>query len=163
MRMRKQQQARTAWRRAAGVAVAAGVAGLGAFAASPAYAANTHVEYFDCGGTATALVVHDTHSETSWGTGKIIDGGSGTLIPTSFTQSAYDDTYGDYLFAPMGVAKGGGDGNHQQDAITCTQSFSATLGDLLAQDGAPPFGLPEWAQPSDLVTLTFTVTAVPRP
>jgi hypothetical protein len=144
------------------VAAAAGVAAGAALAASPAYAANTSVEYFDCGGTPTPLVVHETHSENTWGTGKLVDG-SGTLIPTSFTQSAYDETYGAYLFEPMGIAKGGGHGNHQQDVITCTESFTATLAELLAQEGAPPSGLPDWAQPSDLVTLTFTVTAVPRP
>ncbi len=151
------------WRRTMGSFAAAGavVAGAG-FAAAPAFADNTSVEYFDCGGTPTAIQVHETHSETTWGAGKVVEGGSGTLIPTSFGQSAFDDTKEHSLFQQMAIGKGGGHANQQQDQITCTQSFQATLGDLLA-DGPPPVELPTWAEDSDLVTVTFSVTAVRVP
>ena len=115
---------------------------------------------FDCDGQPIVIRVHESHADQSWGVGFVVDGGSGHLIPTSFTMSAWDSTAGDYLFAPDGTAKGGGNANHNQDQISCSQSFTATLGDLIAEQGPPPFPLPGWAQPTDEVVTTFTVTAV---
>jgi hypothetical protein len=151
--------------RVARVLVATGlVAGAAGFAAAPSFAANTSDMTFDCDGQPIVIRVHESHSSENggWGVGFVVDGGTGHLIPTSFTMSAYDSTYGDYLFAPDGPAKGGGNANHNQDQISCSQSFTDTLGDLLDQQGPPPFPLPDWAQPGDTVVTTFTVTAVPK-
>ncbi len=110
----------------------------------------------------TGIQVHESHSEPVWGTGKVVEGGTGRLIPVSFTQSANDETRGGHLFDPMVFAMGGGNGNHGQDQITCTQSFQATVCDLL-RGGAPPAPLPDSAQDTDVVTVTFTVSAVAKP
>lgn len=149
--------------RVARVLVATGlVAGAAGFAAAPSFAANTADMTFDCNGQPIVIRVHESHAEQSWGVGFVVDGGSGHLIPTSFTMSAYDSTQDAYLFDPETVAKGSGNANHNQDQISCSQSFSATLADLLAEQGPPPGGLPDWAQPTDTVVTTFTVTAVPK-
>ena len=53
-------------------------------------------------------------------------------------------------------AKGGGNANHNQPTVTCTQSETGVLGDFLNPGDTPPPG----TSVSDPVTFTLTVTAV---
>lgn len=150
--------------RAVGLVGAAGLlAASGGLLAAPAFAASSTGDYVCDNGSTLTVMTHDNHASDKggWGAGTVVDGGSGKVLPTSFSIAAHDDTAGQYLFQAE-TAKGGGNANHNQSQITCWQSTTATLGDLLAQEGPPPGGLPDWAQLTDTVTMTFTVTAVPR-
>lgn len=162
--MTTQHPHRRTWTRVAGVLVTAGTAAAAATAFAAPASASIQTQQFTCdGGQVITVAVADNHSSDmgGWGVGTIVDGGSGRLIPTSFSMGAYDVTQGQDLFAADGPQKGGGNANHMQSQVTCTQSTSGTLADLLAEQGPPPFPLPEWAKDSDTIVVTFTVTAVP--
>ena len=145
-------------RTAAALGVAGALAVSTGMVATPAFAAQSE-QQFMCDGQAVTIRVNDNHSGQNggWGAG-IVD--SGILIPTSFTFSAYDTTADMPLFPAETAWKGMGHANHNQQTISCSQVMSDTLANLVAQDGAPPEGLPEWASMDDVITITMTVTAV---
>jgi hypothetical protein len=140
-------------------AVAAATLGVGVAAASPASAA-TSTEVVNCGGTHLTIRVPTDHSSENggWSVGQIVAGGTGHLIPTSFSFRGYDVTTHTVLFSDT-QAKGGGHANHNQSVITCTETQTATLADLLGPGETPPPGV----DLTDVIRLTFTVTAVMKP
>jgi hypothetical protein len=140
-------------------AVAAAALGLGLAAASPASAA-PQTQTINCGRTLLTIRTPTDNSsdQGGWSVGQIVSGGTGHLIPTSFTFSAYDSTTGTTLFDGT-TTKGGGHANANQPQISCSQTMTGTLADLLSPGETPPPG----AALTDTVTSSFTVTAVPRP
>jgi hypothetical protein len=112
------------------------------------------------GGQQLVIRANDDHSSGmgGWSAVQVVGGGSGTLIPTSFSGSAYDETTAQMIFQ-FSQAKGAGNANHNQPTVTCTQSTTAALGDLLepGDELAPGTSL------TDQVTMTFTATAVHQP
>jgi hypothetical protein len=146
---------------AAGLGVAAGTI---AFTAGPASAA-TSVDHYTCDGQDVGILTHEPPAEhtSGWGAGHLVDGGSGTLIPTSFSRTVRDASKQDQDLVPVHLAvKGGGNANHHQDAVTCSQVFTSTLGELLQLWGPAPGDLPDWADEADTIVVTFTVTAIPK-
>lgn len=127
--------------------------------AAPAYAA-TQTQQLDCGGhLITVRVPTDNSSDNGgWSVGQITAGGTGHLIPTSFGFSAFDVTRQTPLFSGTQY-KGKGHANHNQQAITCTQTQTGKLADLLGPGETPPPGVAL----TDVVRTTLTVTAVPKP
>lgn len=93
-----------------------------------------------------------------WSAGVLIDGGSGVLVPTSFSGSLYDETTGQEVFS-FEQLKGNGNGNHNQQTISCSDTTVATLGDFLE----PGDELPPGTSVDDVVDFTIGVTAVARP
>lgn len=139
-----------------GVATLAGAASALLIGATTAQAAPT-LQQLSCDGQKMTLRTNDNNSSDmgGWSAAQVVAGGSGTLIPTKFDFSAYDNTIGQQLFTGSQV-KGGGHANHNQATVTCTQTESATLGDLLEPGDEPPPG----ASPNDAVTTTLVATAV---
>jgi hypothetical protein len=118
------------------------------------------LQLLSCAGVGDLLVRtnQDRSSDHGgWSTAHIVEGGSGTLIPTSFTFSGYDETTGTSLFESGVQAKGDGNGNHAQaPLLTCTQSMEGPLSDFLEPGETPPPG----DDASDIVLVSFTVTAL---
>ncbi|GAA1934465.1 hypothetical protein [Nocardioides marmoribigeumensis] len=138
------------------VAAAASMATVPAYAENPAGLGQSSDTY-QCDGIGDVVIrTPGTRADGGWSAGKIVSGGSGTLVPTSFTFSAYDDTTGSYLFPPETMVKGNGSTGPSGDLWTCHQSGTGLLSDL----GDPGEPLPPGVSPTDTVTLTFTVTAV---
>jgi hypothetical protein len=111
-----------------------------------------------CSGLGDLLIrTTENNSDGSWSAAHIVDGGSGTLIPTSFTFSAYDETANLLLVPPEKMLKGDGAANHQQSPVlSCVQSMEGPLADFLEPgDTAPP-----GTDPTDTVVVSFTVTAL---
>jgi hypothetical protein len=138
----------------AAVALAAG-AGVAALA-GPAHAAQTTLP-ITCDGQQLAVRVNTSHSSANggWAVAQIVDGGTGHLVPTAFSNSLHDDTTNQTLFT-FDRAKGGGNANHNQPTVTCTLSKTGTLGDFLNPGDTPPPG----TSVSDAVTFTLSVTAI---
>ncbi len=137
-------------------AAAAGTVAVPAYAENPA-GLGQYTDTYQCDGVGdVAIRTNSTRSEMSWGAGKIVSGGSGTLVPTSFTFSAYDETTGAYLFEPETMSKGNGTTGPGGDLWTCHQSMTGTLADL----AEPGEELPPGVDPTDVITVTFGVTAV---
>jgi hypothetical protein len=137
---------------------AAAVAGTaGAVLIAPIAQAAPQLQQLTCDGQQITLRTNDDHSSDmgGWSAAKVVAGGSGTLIPTVFDFSAYDDTIGQSIFEGTQL-KGAGHANHRQSTVTCTQTETATLGDLLD----PGDELPPGASLDDEVTITLTATAV---
>ena len=118
------------------------------------------LQLLSCHGVGDLLVRtnQDRSSDNGgWSSAQIVEGGTGTLIPTSFSFSGYDETTGTDLIDSGALAKGGGSGNHQQGPLlTCTQTMEGALADFLDPGETPPPGV----DPTDTVLLTFTVTAL---
>lgn len=132
-----------------------------AFAASPALAAQSQ-QTVECNGQTVIVRTNDNHSSQNggWDSVKIISGGSGTATPTSFSGTLVDTSNPDepiVLFA-FDQTKGQGNANHNQQAITCTETIPGTVGDFW--DPAQP--LPSGINLTDPATFTLTVTAVPQ-
>ena len=142
----------------AAAALAAGLLGAGLVAAAPASAAQ-ETQVLDCGGTQITVRTPTQNSSEhgGWSVGQVVSGGTGHLIPTSFGFSAFDVTQGVSLFSGTQY-KGGGNANANQAQITCTQTTTGVLADLLGPGEEPPPGVAL----TDTVTLTLTVTAVPK-
>jgi hypothetical protein len=123
-----------------------------ALSAVGAAAAAREQQTLMCNGEPLALTVTTTNNDHSvdWGVGTI-SGGS-HLIPTSFTFQAVDVSAGGMLLGSSTQAKGDGNGMHNQQAITCSQSQTTTAGAL---------GIPDLPS-SDVIDLSFVVTAVPK-
>lgn len=134
------------------LAAGAGVAAL----AGPAHAAQTTLP-ITCDGQQLAVRVNTSHSSANggWAVAQIVDGGTGHLVPTAFSNSLHDDTTNQTLFT-FDRAKGGGNANHNQPTVTCTLSETGTLGDFLNPGDTPPPG----TSVSDSVTFTLSVTAI---
>jgi hypothetical protein len=139
-----------------GMTVLVGAAGALLIGSTTAQAAPSN-QQLNCGGQQLTIRTSDNNSSDmgGWSAAKIVSGGSGTLIPTTFDFSAYDDTAQQAIFNGVSV-KGAGNANHNQQTVTCTQIETTTLGDLLQ----PGDQLPAGASLDDAVTVTLTVTAV---
>ena len=134
------------------IAAGAGLAGL----AGPAHAAQSTMP-LTCGGQQLTVRVNSNHSSANggWGVGQVVAGGTGHLVTTEVNASLFDDAVHQTLFT-FAQAKGGGNANHNQPTVTCTQSETGVLGDFLNPGDTPPPG----TSVSDPVTFTLTVTAV---
>ena len=99
--------------------------------------------------------VNNSSDMGGWEAVKVVSGGSGRLIPTAFEFSAYDDTIQTSIFDGTEV-KGGGNAQHNQTTVTCSDSEHALLGDLLQ----PGDEIPPGASLTDQITFTITATAV---
>ncbi len=144
-------------------ALVAAAAGTVPAAAAPSYDQNPagngqSVQPFSCDGLGDLMIrTNNSHSSDSggWSSAKIVSGAGGTLIPVSFTFSAYDVTTGTDLFSFTQV-KGGGNANQQQMTYHCYQTMTGTLADLME----PGDEVPPGADPTDMVTATFSAEAV---
>jgi hypothetical protein len=144
---------------ALGIGVLAACA-AGALLAAPAASAAQTTQTLTCDGQQVVIRTNDNNSSDmgGWSAAQIVSGGSGTLIPTSFSFAAYDVTTEQQLFS-FTAPKGGGEANHNQQTMTCVQTETATLADLLE----PGDEVPPGASLTDVVTATFTATAVHQP
>jgi hypothetical protein len=111
-------------------------AGAAAGVASSAHAAQQTIPLM-CDGTLLTVRTPSNSANQSYSVGQIVDGGSGHLIPLSFT----------FTFTPTGGStitqtsvKGGGNAGPKDATVTCTATFDDPDG-----------------------TGTISVTAVPRP
>jgi len=103
-----------------------------------------------CGSTQIPVTVTSTTNDNSvaWGVGTI--GGGDHFIPTSFSGTGVDMTTGKTLFSFF-QAKGGGNGQHNQDQMSCsTAPETATAGEL---------GIPG-VDPGDVIQFSFSATVV---
>lgn len=143
-------------RLAAGVTIAAAAVGAAPAAAQAAgpVPPSRQTMTFDCAGLGTVTIVTPPSPVSdSWSAAQVV--GDGHLIPVAFRYLAVDTT--------LGLVLGDETVSHppahaQQPTTTCSTSTQATVGDLLPA-GAP---LPDGVAPTDLVTLSFIVTAVAR-
>lgn len=142
-------------RTAAGVAALA-VVGAGVVAAAPAATAAQGLQPLTCDGQDLVVRVPNNNSSDrgGWNAAQVVEGGSGTLIPTSFDISAYDVTQDQEIFSAVQTGAGRAHGN--QATVTCTQVTTASLGDLLE----PGDEVPPGASLDDEVSFSLTVTAV---
>jgi hypothetical protein len=142
-----------------GLAALAVVAG-GSVLAAPTASAAAGEQAFSCDGQQIVLRVSDNHSSEhgGWGAAQIVEGGTGTLIPTSFAGSAFDVTLDQELFGFSEVVAGG-HAHGNQATITCTQVITGSLEDLLEPGDEVPPGV----SLSDEVTFTLTVIAIRQP
>lgn len=143
-----------------GVATLAGAAGALLIGASAAQAAQGGLQEqsltCDNGQQITVMTNQNNSSDMGgWEAVQVASGASGTLIPTTFEFSAFDDTTQTLIFDGT-QAKGGGHANHNRPTVTCTDAETATLADLLE----PGDQVPPGASLSDQVTFTITATAV---
>ena len=136
------------------------VAAAGAVLVAPAANAAQGLQPLTCDGHDIVVRTPDNNSSDhgGWSSARIVEGGSGTLVPTSFAGGAYDNDADMQLFSFSQVS-GGGHGHNQQATITCTQTTTATLRDLLE----PGDEVPPGASLDDEVTFTLTVTAIQQP
>jgi hypothetical protein len=139
---------------------ASAVAAVGSLLVAPAAQAAQSTQPLTCDGHEIVVRTADNNSSDhgGWSSARIVEGGSGTLIPTYFAGGAYDVTQDQSIFEFSQVA-GGGHAHNQQATITCTQEMHATLGDLLE----PGDELPPGTEASDEVVFTLTVTAIQQP
>ena len=120
------------------LAVAAVLAvGAAAGVASSAQAAQQNLPLM-CDGTLLTIRTPSNNANQSYSAGQVVDGGSGHLIPLSFTFT-YTPNDGSTPFVQKSV-KGGGHAGPQDPTVTCTTTFEDSFG-----------------------TGTISVTAVPRP
>jgi hypothetical protein len=141
-----------------GTAVAAfAVAAAGSVLVAPAATAAQGEQPLTCDGHDIVVLTGDNNSSDrgGWGAAQIVQGWSGTLIPTSFQFSAYDVTKHLAIFSGSQVS-GGGHGHGNQSTVTCTQVTTGTLGDMLE----PGDQLPSGTASTDTVDFTLTVTAI---
>lgn len=132
------------------------LSGLGA---GPALAAQ-QPQPLQCDGHQITVRVNENNSKENggWGAAILTDGGSGVLDPTSFSGSMYDETAGQEVFS-FEQSKGGGNANHNQQTISCSDTTVATLGDFLDPGDEVPPGM----SVDDVVDFSISVTAVVRP
>jgi hypothetical protein len=136
------------------------VAAAGSVLVAPAATAAQSDQPLTCDGQDIVVRTADNNSSDhgGWSAARIVEGGSGTLIPTFFAGEAYDVTTDQSIFEFSQVS-GGGHGHNQQATITCTQVTTGTLGAMLE----PGDELPPGTALDDTVTFTLTVTAVRQP
>jgi hypothetical protein len=142
-----------------GAIVFVGASAAALLGASPAGAAQSQ-QTLTCDGQHLVVSTNNNNSSEmgGWSAAKIVSGGSGTLIPTSFSGGAFDQTVGQPIFH-FSQIKGNGNGNHNQPTVTCTQVETGTLSDFVDPGQAPPPG----TSLDDQVTFTLTAIAVHQP
>ncbi|HEX2857200.1 MAG TPA: hypothetical protein VHO26_06950 [Propionibacteriaceae bacterium] len=134
----------------AGVLAAAAIAA----AAMPAQAAGRTTQTFTCDGQQVTIQSAYGHDGDTWSAAQIVD--AGTLVPVSFEYLAVDET-ANLVLNDDTIAHG--TAHDHQSTVTCQTSTQFTLGDV-----APPgVVFPPGVQPTDIVSMSFVVTAVPRP
>jgi hypothetical protein len=133
------------------------VAAAGSVLVAPAATAAQGDQPLTCDGQDIVVRTGDNNSsdQGGWSAAQIVQGWSGTLIPTLFQFSATDVTTGQPIFSGSQVS-GGGHGHGNQATITCTQVTTGTLGDMLE----PGDEVPPGTSLDDQVTFTLTVTAI---
>lgn len=133
------------------------VVAAGSVLAAPAATAAQGEQQLTCDGQDIVVRVPDNNSSEhgGWSAAQVVDGGSGTLIPTSFSGSAYDLTVDQELFS-FSQTSGGGRGHGQQQTVTCTQVQTDSLRNMLE----PGDELPPGTSLTDQVAFTLTVTAI---
>lgn len=141
------------------IATIAGAAGALVIGTSAAQAAQGGLQEqpltCDNGQQITVLTnVNNSSDMGGWESVKVVSGGSGRLIPTSFDFSAFDITTESPIFEGT-QTKGGGHANHTQPTVNCSDTQLATLADLLG----PGDEVPPGASLSDDVSFTITATA----
>lgn len=144
--------------RFAAAVIGLAVVGGGVVAATPAGAAQSTMP-ITCGGQQLLVRTNNNNSSDhgGWGAAIVVDGGSGHLIPTSFSGTLVDETTGTTVFS-FAQSKGNGNANNSQQAVSCTSIVQDTLGDF----AGPGEQLPPGTSPTDQVTFTINVTAVPK-
>jgi hypothetical protein len=132
---------------------------LSGMVAGPALAAQ-QPQPLQCDGHQITVRVNQNNSKENggWGAAVVIDGGSGVLVPTSFSGSLYDETTRQVIFS-FEQMKGNGNGNHNQQTISCSDTTVATLGDFLE----PGDQVPPGTSVDDVVDFSIAVTAVVHP
>jgi hypothetical protein len=145
--------------RAAGAAVAlAGGAASVSFALAGSASAAQSTMPLSCDGAQLFLRTNNNNSGDNggWSVAQITDK-SGHLIPTSFNYSLVDTT-NPFTFSQTS-AKGQGNANANQTQVSCQADYASTLG----AEAPPSFDYAgTGTQPTDQVTVTITVTAVPK-
>ena len=140
-----------------GAVVAALACSVGGLAlAAPAQAAQSE-QMLTCDGHQLTIRTPDNNSSDMGGWSAAQVSGDGHLIPTTFAGSLYDVTVGQVVFQ-FSETKGAGNGNHNQQTVSCTQETSGTLADFVG----PGDELPPGTALTDEVTFTITATAVPQ-
>lgn len=147
---------------AAGIVLATG-ASLGTMTAASAATGGPHsqLQPLDC--TELGHITVETHDNNSsdhggWGAAPIVDGATGTLVPTSLEIHLYDVT-ADQSLGDHAVQKGHGTANHNQHSVTCTEVQDGTLVDFLEPGEQPPPG----TTLDDHVIGSLIVTAIHQP
>jgi hypothetical protein len=102
------------------VAIAATIAVGAAIGVAGAAQAGQQYIPLSCDGQTLLVRTPTNHADQSWSVGQVVQGGSGHLIPLSFTFS----------FTPTGgqtvsqtVTKGGGHAGPHDATVTCTGTF----------------------------------------
>ena len=129
--------------------------------AGPASAAQSQ-QTIPCGGSQFTIRTGDNNSSDNggWSVAQIVDGGSGHLIPTSFSYSLVDDAPGSTFTFTAASIKGDGHANANAQQITCSIGGPSTLG----VEAPPDFDYAgTGTSPDDPVTVTITITAVHKP
>ena len=165
-------------------ATAVTVAAAGLLAAPPASAAPSYApnpaglgrapQTLSCDGQQLTIVAPGTPNDTqAWSVGQIVQGGSGHLIPTSFTFSNYlvensDGSGAKVTIFSGATSKGGGHANGHQTTVTCTggEVFPETLAQAVQDPSSGITGVPD-----DILSqygtyypaFELTVTAIPKP
>ena len=134
----------------AGVLAALAVAST----AMPALADGRTTQTFTCDGQQVTIQSAYGHSGDTWSAAQIVD--AGTLVPVSFEYLTVDET-ANLVLGDDTIQHG--TAHSHQSTITCEASTQFTLGDV-----APPgVVFPPGVQATDIVTMSFVVTAAPRP
>jgi hypothetical protein len=127
--------------------------------AGPASAAQSTMP-LSCDGTTYTLRTNSNNSSDmgGWSVAQLVDA-SGHLIPTSFDYSLVDTAPGSTFSFSQTNQKGHGNGNANQQQVNCSISYDSTLG----AEAPPSFDYQSTGtSPTDPVTTTITVTAVPK-
>jgi len=134
----------------AGVLAAVALACIGV----PAQAAGRTTQTFTCDGQQVTIQSAYGHDGDTWSAAQIVD--AGTLVPVSFEYVAVDET-ANLVLDDETIQHG--TAHAHQSTITCQTSTEFVLGDVAPPDVVFPAGV----EPTDIVTMSFVVTAVPLP
>jgi len=146
-------------KRAVGTVAAVVIGGVAT--ASPVMAAQQQ-QSGSCGGVTVTISTPTDNGKSGWSVGQVVDGRGSHYIPTAFSLAVTDTASGASFVIPFGV-KGGGNGNHQQQTVTCSfpdtdpSDANLTIGDVEQFTGTT-FAAPA----DDPAALAFAVTAVAK-
>jgi hypothetical protein len=143
------------------VVVASSVVAVAALIAASGSMASKGQDFVTCdNGSSYPITVTEqpTDNSVGWGVGRISSGDH--LIPSSFSGVIYDETL-QVALDSFSMAKGKGNGQHNQSQLTCqTPTETFTLDEFLGGEPLPP----EWeqlgAQLTDELSFTLTVRAI---
>ena len=126
------------------------------FAVATSTAAPPEPQTLNCQGLGQIqiLVGPANGADSSFGSARVV--GDGHLIPVNFRFSAYDVTAGFSVFDSGLIQKGNGNGNKNQQTVSCALTETATLADFLDPGETPPSG----AALTDTVVFTISVSAI---